>query len=194
MRRPSPRYPWHDNDLSAVLLRTAFGPSATADMIDAVRRMSADMATASLIEAGNALAAHDVRQVLPFVDRPTTVVVGDADRITPPGHARELAELIPGATLVELEGVGHQIMQESPVALAGTAPAPGRRDHLTIVGPTCFEDDVLGDFVADGRDYPVGAPIVVGAVSRYAAAWNQGFSGVAPAAVVFRTERGISTS
>ncbi|MBP9202933.1 MAG: hypothetical protein KBG28_03030 [Kofleriaceae bacterium] len=82
----------------------------------------------------------------------------------------------------------------SPVALAGTAPAPGRRDHLTIVGPTCFEDDVLGDFVADGRDYPVGAPIVVGAVSGYAAAWNQGFSGVAPAAVVFRTERGISTS
>jgi len=119
LRRPSPRYPWHDNDLSAVLLRTAFGPSATADMIDAVRRMSADMATASMIEAGNALAAHDVRQVLPFVDMPTTVVVGDADRITPPGHARELAELIPGATLVELEGVGHQIMQESPVALAG---------------------------------------------------------------------------
>ena len=51
LRRPSPRYPWHDNDLSAVLLRTAFGPSATADMIDAVRRMSADMATASMIEA-----------------------------------------------------------------------------------------------------------------------------------------------
>ena len=87
LRRPSPRYPWHDNDLSAVLLRTAFGPSATADMIDAVRRMSADMATASMIEAGNALAAHDVRQVLPFVDMPTTVVVGDADRITPKSEA-----------------------------------------------------------------------------------------------------------
>lgn len=118
LRRPSPRYPWPDNDLSAVLLRTAFGPSATAEMIDAVRRMSADMATASMIEAGNALAAHDVRRTLPFIDLPTAVVVGEVDRITPPGHAREIAELVPGATLTVLEDVGHQIMQEAPLALA----------------------------------------------------------------------------
>lgn len=118
LRRPSPRYPWPDNDLSAVLLRTAFGPKATGDMIEAVRRMSADMATASMIEAGNAIAAHDVRQVLPFIEVPTAVVVGDVDRITPPGHAREIAELVPGATLTELADVGHQIMQEAPAELA----------------------------------------------------------------------------
>ena len=118
LRRPSPRYPWPDNDLSAVLLRTAFGPSATGQMVDAVRRMSADMATATMIEAGNALAAQDVRQVLPFVDVPTEVVVGDRDRITPPGHARLIAELVPGARLTELPGIGHQIMQEAPAELA----------------------------------------------------------------------------
>lgn len=110
-------YRWPDNDLSAVLIRAAFGPKATADMIDAVRRMSADMATASMIDAGNAISHHDVRQVLPFVGVPTAVVVGDVDRITPPGHAREIAGLIPGSTLTVLEGIGHQIMQEHPHAL-----------------------------------------------------------------------------
>jgi len=131
LKRPSPRYPWPDNDLSAVLLRAAFGPAATADMIEAVRRMSADMATATMIEAGNAIAAHDVRRVLPFVDVPTAVVVGDVDRITPPGHAEEIAELVPGATLTVLRGIGHQIMQEDPRALVagidgldGRAPVP----------------------------------------------------------------------
>ena len=117
LRNPSPKYPWPDNDLSAVLLRTAFGSNATADMIEAVRRMSADMATASMIEAGNALAAHDVRDVLPSVDLPAAVIVGDVDRITPPGHAREIASLVPGAALTELPDIGHQVMQEAPEAL-----------------------------------------------------------------------------
>lgn len=117
LRRPSPRYPWPDNDLSALLLRAAFGPRATGDMIEAVRRMSADMATASMIEAGNAIADHDVRRVLPFVGVPTAVVVGTVDRITPPGHAEEIAELVPGASLTVLDGIGHQIMQEDPAAL-----------------------------------------------------------------------------
>lgn len=111
-------YPWRNDDLSAVLLRTVFGRNVSADMIDTVRKMLADMAPASMVEAGNSLAQHDVRRVLPFVDVPTAVVVGDADRITPPGHAREIAELVPGATLTVLPGVGHQIMQEMPSALA----------------------------------------------------------------------------
>lgn len=117
LKRPTPRYPWPDNDLSAVLIRAAFGPNATADMIDAVRRMSADMSTATMIEAGNAVARHDVRRSLPLIDVPTAVVVGDVDRLTPPGHGREIAALVPGATLTVLPGIGHQIMQESPQAL-----------------------------------------------------------------------------
>src|SRR3954453_15712673 len=51
LQHPSPRYPWPDNDLSALLLRTAFGPKATAPMIEAVREMSAAMSTVSMLEA-----------------------------------------------------------------------------------------------------------------------------------------------
>ena len=114
LRRPNPRYPWSDNNLSAVMLRTAFGPDATAETIDAVRRMVASVPTATMIQSGNALASHDEREGLRAVDVPTVVVVGDVDRITPPDHAEELAELIDGAELHVLVGVGHQVMQEAP--------------------------------------------------------------------------------
>lgn len=114
LRRPNPRYPWPNNDLSAVMLRTAFGPEATADVIDATRRMIASVPTATMIEAGDALAHHDEREALRAVDVPTVVVVGDVDRITPPDHAEELASLVAGSELHVLGRVGHQVMQEAP--------------------------------------------------------------------------------
>lgn len=135
LRRPSPHYPWPDNDLSAVLLRTAFGPRATGDMVEAVRRMSAAMSTATMIEAGNALAAHDVRHVLPGIEVPATVVVGDVDRITPPGHAREIARLVPRAKLVVLPDVGHQVMQEAPQDLAEVIAELAGRADATVTLP-----------------------------------------------------------
>ena len=48
----------------------------------------------------------------------TMVVVGDADLLTPPAHARGVAECVPGAELRVLPGVGHQVMQEAPEELA----------------------------------------------------------------------------
>ncbi|MFA9431718.1 alpha/beta fold hydrolase [Egicoccus sp. AB-alg2] len=39
---------------------------------------------------------------------PTTVVMGTADRLTPPVHSRRLVAALPNAQLVELEGAGHQ--------------------------------------------------------------------------------------
>jgi len=56
------------------------------------------------------------------------VVVGDEDRLTPPPHARMLASLVAGSELVELHGVGHQVMQEAPNELTAAI------DHLTNVG------------------------------------------------------------
>jgi pimeloyl-ACP methyl ester carboxylesterase len=40
---------------------------------------------------------------------PTLVVHGTADPLFPPAHGRALAGAIPGARLVELDGVGHQL-------------------------------------------------------------------------------------
>ncbi len=109
---------WRDTDLSALLVRSVFGRHPSAKAIDEVRRMLAEIDPEVARDAGRAIAAHDVREDLGAVEVPTMVVVGSADRLTPPAHARLVAEAIPGADLHVLDGVGHQVMQEDPDALA----------------------------------------------------------------------------
>ena len=58
---------------------------------------------------------------------------------------------------------------------------PGNGESTLFVGPTCFEDDVLGDWVTEPP--PVGASIVLRNVTGYAVGWNTSFGGV-PAAEV----------
>jgi pimeloyl-ACP methyl ester carboxylesterase len=43
------------------------------------------------------------------IDLPTLVIHGTADPLFPPAHGAALAELIPGASLLELEGNGHEL-------------------------------------------------------------------------------------
>ncbi len=45
---------------------------------------------------------------------PTAIIWGDRDRYIPFSTARELAERIPGATLTQLTGGDHYIMEERP--------------------------------------------------------------------------------
>ena len=45
---------------------------------------------------------------------PTLVVAGDEDILTPPRLGRAVAQRIPGAQLVVLEGEAHQPFQERP--------------------------------------------------------------------------------
>ncbi|MHB1139025.1 MAG: alpha/beta fold hydrolase [Microthrixaceae bacterium] len=109
---------WRDTDLSALLVRSVFGRHPSGKAIDEVRRMLAEVDPEVARDAGRAIAAHDVREDLAAVEVPTLVVVGDADRLTPPAHARLVSDAIPGADLRVLEGIGHQVMQEDPDALA----------------------------------------------------------------------------
>jgi 3-oxoadipate enol-lactonase len=56
----------------------------------------------------------DSTPILSSIDVPTTVVVGSADALTPPPLSEKLAETIPGAELIVLEGAGHLSNLESP--------------------------------------------------------------------------------
>jgi len=118
LRRPRLAYHWKAGDTSAALIRVAFGAHPTARMVDDVRMMLADMSTTSLAEAGASIAAHDVRRELASVEIAAVVVVGDADRLTPRSHAEVLCELLDDSELRVLSGVGHQVMQEAPAAVA----------------------------------------------------------------------------
>jgi len=48
------------------------------------------------------------------IDCPTSIIWGDRDRYIPFSTARELAERILGATMTQLTGGDHYIMEERP--------------------------------------------------------------------------------
>jgi pimeloyl-ACP methyl ester carboxylesterase len=57
---------------------------------------------------GRSLSALDLHHAVAHLTVPTLVIAGEKDKLTPPGHARKLAEALPGeAELLELPGVGH---------------------------------------------------------------------------------------
>ncbi len=66
---------------------------------------------------GSALSALDIHDALENIDVPTSVIVGTRDRLTPPVHARKLADQLSRAGVLgrflELDGVGHMSSVES---------------------------------------------------------------------------------
>jgi pimeloyl-ACP methyl ester carboxylesterase len=94
------------------------------------RGASAELATvnAAIIQAcdrraraawGHVLARLDVTAGVRRLDVPTRVLVGQADRLTPPVHARQVARQLPRlAGLTELPGVGHMTPLETPGGVA----------------------------------------------------------------------------
>ncbi|MHB8262199.1 MAG: alpha/beta fold hydrolase [Acidimicrobiales bacterium] len=58
---------------------------------------------------------------------PTSIVVGTADVLTPPRHARSMASRIPGAKLYTLPKSGHMAMLERPEELAKMLKALAER-------------------------------------------------------------------
>jgi pimeloyl-ACP methyl ester carboxylesterase len=58
----------------------------------------------------------DSRPDLATITVPTTIIVGDSDRLTPPELSQEMAEAIPGATLEIIALAGHLTLAEQPEA------------------------------------------------------------------------------
>ncbi len=70
---------------------------------------------AGVAAGARALAGRpDLRPLLPRIDVPTLVVVGEDDQITPPSLMREMHEAIPGSRFVVIPGAGHLTPVEKP--------------------------------------------------------------------------------
>jgi pimeloyl-ACP methyl ester carboxylesterase len=61
----------------------------------------------------------ELRSLLPGIDCPTLVGVGDADEWATPEQHREIADGIPGAELVIFEHAGHMAPYEAPEQVTG---------------------------------------------------------------------------
>jgi len=85
---------------------------------------------------GKVLAVLDLDAELPALTAPTAVLVGTADKLTPPVHARTIVDALPRCVgLHELPGLGHM----TPIEDAPAVVAVIRRlvtDHLTTVNAT----------------------------------------------------------
>ncbi len=68
--------------------------------------------------------------------------------------------------------------------LVGYPPHAGAGRSVLFAGPTCYEEDVLGEWVVDPSHFPPEQRVVLRDVTGYAVSWNTGFGGVPPADVV----------
>lgn len=111
----------------------AFHPDKQRDQalvdgyLDLIRRAGADQ----LVRQNRAVMARpDLRPDLPRLRCPTLVAVGEADALTPPECAQEIAQAIPGAQLRTVAGAGHMLTLEQPQAVSRMLV-----DWLQTLGP-----------------------------------------------------------
>lgn len=83
-----------------------------------VREMVDDTGPEAFVRQQRAIMSRpDSRADLPKIKCPTLVIVGDADALTPPKAAEEIAGLIPGSELVVIPECGHLSTIERPEAV-----------------------------------------------------------------------------
>ncbi len=101
------------SDLSYLVTRTTnFGHKASPWLVDYIAGISGQAPVEVWTDSLAGILALDLRHAIEHIRVPSLVVVGDLDRITPPASARALAEALPDARLVVLEGAGHLTMLE----------------------------------------------------------------------------------
>jgi pimeloyl-ACP methyl ester carboxylesterase len=92
-------------------------PSRQSDpaVRELVRLMADETGPEAFIRQQQAIMGRvDSRPGLGAIDRPTLVLVGDSDQLTPPELSAEIAGAIPGARLVVVAGSGHLSPVDQP--------------------------------------------------------------------------------
>jgi 3-oxoadipate enol-lactonase len=100
--------------VSARWFTPAFADTAT---VAATRAMMAGADPQGYAACCAAIAAMDLRPLLPRITAPTLVLAGAQDPATPPAHGAEIARAVPGARLVVLDNAAHLASIEQPAAV-----------------------------------------------------------------------------
>ncbi|MFI0926395.1 alpha/beta fold hydrolase [Streptomyces sp. NPDC021012] len=120
------------NALSKKVLKYAtMGPASAPERVEACARIVHACPRGARHGWSQVLAGLDLGAGLRELGLPVAVLVGTADRLTPPIHSRAMAEALPHCTgLVQLPGMGHMTPVEAPEAVT----AQIRELTLTYLG------------------------------------------------------------
>jgi pimeloyl-ACP methyl ester carboxylesterase len=103
----------------AIIRYTAFGPHASMGDVAFYERMLIDTPPDVRAACGVALSGMDLWHAVANLTIPTLVIAGAGDRLTPPEHARRIADALPyPAGLLELPDTGHMSPLERPHEVA----------------------------------------------------------------------------
>ena len=90
------------------------GRKATGDVRELLTKSLSAVRAEPYIDTVNAIVKTDFRDVLPSIDVPVLVIVGEEDKVLPVSESAYLADHIPAASLKVLPGVGHLCNLEAP--------------------------------------------------------------------------------
>jgi pimeloyl-ACP methyl ester carboxylesterase len=112
-RAPLPRF---STPLTYATIRyIAFGPDASPAQVAFFERMLITCPPHVRADIGIAMSDMDLHDALPRLTVPTIVIAGAQDKLTPPSHARRIAEMLPNLRrLTVLENTGHMTPLERP--------------------------------------------------------------------------------
>ena len=96
------------------VLRAIAGPHIDEAAFDGQRRAMARISGPALQRSIECLVTHDARALLPTIEAPTLVMVGELDEETPPSYAQLLSEQMPHAWLQTVPHAGHLLNAEAP--------------------------------------------------------------------------------
>ncbi|MEV7567851.1 alpha/beta fold hydrolase [Streptomyces tanashiensis] len=127
------------NAVSKKVLRYAtMGPGTAPERVEACARIVHACPRGARYGWSQVLAGLDLEAGLRELRLPVAVLVGTADRLTPPVHSHVMAEALPHCTgLVRLAGMGHMTPVEAPEAVT----AQIRELTLTYLGVTSGEQE-----------------------------------------------------
>jgi pimeloyl-ACP methyl ester carboxylesterase len=125
-RAPLPRF---STPLTTAAIRyIAFGPAATPAQVAFFERMLIACPPDVRASVGIALSELELHDALPRLTVPTIVIGGEKDRLTPPRHARRIAEMLPDLVrLTLLEDTGHMAPLERHEAVTAALAELGDR-------------------------------------------------------------------
>jgi pimeloyl-ACP methyl ester carboxylesterase len=118
----------------AAIRYIAFGPEASPAQVAFYERMLWACPPDARAKIGIAMSEMDLHHALAHLSVPTVVIAGEDDRLTPPSHARRIAQMLPDLVrLIELPETGHMVPLERPTEvslaiaeLAARSPSDGR--------------------------------------------------------------------